>query len=344
MQNSGLGNAINPLLSLIDPEVYRIPLILLIGWRGEPAFHDEPQHVKQGKVTLALLEAAGIPHAVLSDDPEEVSRQLDACFDYAAKNGAPYALVVRKNTFSSNYDYESGAAAEPLELSREAAIEAVLLSSGAAEFYVSTTGMASRELYELREKHGRGHNRDFLTVGSMGHASSIALSLALQKPETPVTCLDGDGAALMHLGALAAIGERKPRNLRHIVLNNASHDSVGGQPTIARAIDLPTIARACGYAQVYTALNRTELELALASPREGPVFIEVQVRKGARGDLGRPGASPEENKKAFMITSQEEGGSLPLRPGQGPVLPSQRGLTAPVTPPDIPLKKAKGPK
>jgi phosphonopyruvate decarboxylase len=311
MQNSGLGNAVNPLLSLVDPEVYRIPLVLLIGWRGEPGVHDEPQHVKQGKVTPALLEAMGIPFAVLAAGEAEVSRQIAAGFDYIDAQGAPYAFVVRKDAFAPYHlktvDEDGG-----LELSREAAIEAVLRASGAGEIFVSTTGMASRELYELREKlsshgeGGQGHERDFLTVGSMGHASSLALGVALQKPDALITCLDGDGAALMHLGALAAIGEKKPHNLRHIVINNGAHDSVGGQPTIARNIDLPGIARACGYTRVCSVRTGAELAAALRSGadegagRGGPLFIEVMVRKGARSDLGRPRTSAEENKQALM--------------------------------------------
>jgi phosphonopyruvate decarboxylase len=329
MQNSGLGNAANPLLSLTDPDVYRIPLILLIGWRGEPGVHDEPQHVKQGKVTGALLEAMGIPHAVLAADASAVSRQLDVCYRHLREQGAPYAFVVRKDTFSpyisknilKNDDDDTPA------LSREAAIAVIVRVSGAAGVFVATTGMASRELYELREKlfpaGEADHSRDFLTVGSMGHASSIALALALHRPGARITCLDGDGAALMHLGALAAIGEKKPRNLRHIVLNNGAHDSVGGQPTIARSIDLPAVARACGYARVYSVRTAAELERALevsgapeasgagARERAGPVFIEVLVRKGARSDLGRPKSSPEENQAAFMNALRDEEGEAP---------------------------------
>jgi phosphonopyruvate decarboxylase len=309
MQNSGIGNAVNPLLSLADSEVYRIPMILVIGWRGEPGVHDEPQHSKQGKVTLALLEVMGIPYAILAAEEAEASRQIEDCYAAVNKNNAPYAFVVRKDTF---VPYSSGAGAvvqkpsADLELSREEAIDEIIRSSEAGAFFFSTTGMASRELYELREKYGQGHERDFLTVGSMGHASSLALAAALQKPDAVFTCLDGDGAMLMHLGALAAIGERKPNNLRHIVLNNGAHDSVGGQPTIALRVDLPAIARACGYRGVYTVKTRTELSRVLGEKREGPVFIEVMVRKGARKDLGRPKTSPEENKQALAALLRSE--------------------------------------
>jgi phosphonopyruvate decarboxylase len=300
MQNSGIGNAVNPLLSLADPEVYRIPMILVIGWRGEPGVHDEPQHVKQGKVTGALLEAMGIPHVVLASTGDEAKKQIDGCYRYIAGTGAPYAFVVKKDTFTPYTAKSTAEAAVPEPaLTREDAIDEIIRASGGEEFFFSTTGMASRELYELREKHGLSRRRDFLTLGSMGHASSLALAAALQKPELYITCLDGDGAALMHLGAMAAIGERKPPNLRHIILNNGAHDSVGGQPTIAPAVDFPAIAKACGYTRVGTARSREEIRAALAG-RRGPEFLEVLVRKGARKDLGRPGASPEENKAALM--------------------------------------------
>jgi phosphonopyruvate decarboxylase len=325
MQNSGIGNAVNPLLSLADGDVYRIPMILLIGWRGEPCSetsstpsseasstpgaHDEPQHLKQGKVTCALFDAMGIPYRILADSENEVCAQLDECYAYIQREGAPFALIVRKETFAPYtlrhpvHSPGDGSA----EMSREAAIEAVMLAAAPGEVFISTTGMASRELYELREKHGMGHERDFLTVGSMGHASSLALAIALQKPGLSVNCIDGDGAVLMHLGAVAAIGVRGPENLRHIVLNNGAHDSVGGQPTMARTIDLCGIARAAGYRRVYCAKNAEELRAILAetavtenSRRDGPLFIEVWVRKGSRADLGRPKSTPQENKEVFM--------------------------------------------
>jgi phosphonopyruvate decarboxylase len=296
MQNSGIGNAVNPLLSLADNEVYRIPLVLVIGWRGEPDVHDEPQHIKQGKVTCTLLKAMGISYAVLENTEAGANLQIENCFDTIKKTQSPYAFVIRKDTFApyTLQKEESNAA-----ITREEAIEAI--ASCRDGIIVSTTGMISRELYELRENENPvNHERDFLTVGSMGHASSIALSIALQKPRIQVTCLDGDGAALMHMGALAAIGTKKPRNFCHIVLNNGAHDSVGGQPTIAPLIDLPAIARACGYVHVYQARTKEELKSILAEKNEELNFIEVIVKKGARKNLGRPKSSPIENKTAFM--------------------------------------------
>jgi phosphonopyruvate decarboxylase len=305
MQNSGIGNAVNPLLSLADGDVYKIPMILVIGWRGEGGVKDEPQHLKQGKVTCSLFDAMGIPYLVLSDNEEQVKKQIDECYAHIKKDGAPFALIIKKDTFEP---YVLSRAEENKEavLGREEAIEIIMQSSHANEVFISTTGMASRELYELREKHNMGHERDFLTVGSMGHASSLALSVALQKPQSSVTCIDGDGAALMHLGSIPAIGVQKPANLRHIVLNNRAHDSVGGQPTIAGLFDLAGIARSAGYAKVFTVKTREELGRALAE-KDKPLFIEVSVRKGSRKDLGRPKSSPQENKQAFMRFLSEGG-------------------------------------
>jgi phosphonopyruvate decarboxylase len=306
MQNSGIGNAVNPLLSLADSEVYRIPLVLVIGWRGEPGVHDEPQHIKQGKVTCSLLESMGIPYVVLENDENGVNSQLEACFKTIAETGAPYALVIRKDTFAP-YTLQKKEEHNAV-MTREEAIEIIAANFGASRdgIIVSSTGMISRELYELREKTGAGHERDFLTVGSMGHAASIALSIALQKPDLPVTCLDGDGAALMHMGALAAIGTQKPRSFCHIVLNNGAHDSVGGQPTTAPFIDMPTIASACGYTKVYQAKTKEELKKILAEKHEELTFIEVKVKKGARKDLGRPKSTPIENKATFMEYIKEK--------------------------------------
>ncbi|MDR0375707.1 MAG: phosphonopyruvate decarboxylase [Treponema sp.] len=301
MQNSGIGNAVNPLLSLVDPDVYRMPLALVIGWRGRPGSPDEPQHVKQGKVTDKLLDAMGIPYVIMADTEAVLGKQIELCYERIAETSGQFAFIVPKDTFAP-YSLQKKRDIEA-EMTREEAIEEIVIASGKDEIFVSTTGMASRELYETRDRLHQGHERDFLTVGSMGHASSMALSIALQKPELSVTCLDGDGALLMHMGALAMIGARKPRNLRHIVLNNAAHDSVGGQPTIAADIDLPAVARACGYGLARRVHAKADLRQTLAkktAAREALAFIEVRIKKGARKDLGRPKTSPIENKAAFM--------------------------------------------
>ncbi|MDR0638319.1 MAG: phosphonopyruvate decarboxylase [Spirochaetaceae bacterium] len=300
MQNSGLGNAVNPLLSLADGDVYRVPLILVIGWRGEPGVHDEPQHIKQGRVTRELLDAMEIPFVVLAKEEGAVQKQIAECYCLLARTGSVFAFLVQKDTFLPYCREETGE--NGALMSREEAVLAVITAPSAAKDHVivSTTGMASRELYELREKHGMGHERDFLTVGSMGHASQIALGIALQKRRLKVIVLDGDGAVLMHMGALASLGAEKPENVLHIVLNNRAHDSVGGQPTIAGLVDLCGIARSCGYERVLRVETQAALQQALAGADNRLTFIEVAVKKGARDDLGRPRSTPLENKTALM--------------------------------------------
>ena len=300
MQNSGQGNAINPLASLTDADVYGIPLLLLIGWRGRPGVHDEPQHVKQGKVTLSLLETMGIPYAVLSADASVAENQIsEACKALSA--GQVYALVVEKNTFEAQPVHPNEIKAGP-SLSREDAIRTVASALAPSDIVVSSTGMISRELFEYRESTGSGHGHDFLTVGSMGHASQIALGIALERPDRRVWCFDGDGAAIMHMGAMAIVGTKAGSNFVHVVFNNGAHDSVGGQPTVGLQIDLPAIARACGYRSVYSISSLEELQSVQCGLADsvGPVFIEIKVRKGNRPDLGRPTTTPQQNKEAFM--------------------------------------------
>jgi phosphonopyruvate decarboxylase len=300
LQNSGLGNTINPLTSLTDPAVYSIPVLLLIGWRGEPGVHDEPQHVKQGAITLAQLDTLGIPHAILPDSPDAARVTLDAAVKTMRETSAPFALVVRKGTFAP-YKLRNKVP-DAHELTREQAIVAILGQLDGRAVVVSTTGMTSREVYEYRVNSGGGAGQDFLTVGCMGHASQIALGIALARPERDVVVLDGDGALLMHMGSLAIIGSQHPANFRHVVLNNAAHDSVGGQPTVAGTMDLPAIARACGYRDAFTISKAEDIQAGIRRMREGdgPTFVEVLVNKGARADLGRPKRSPIENKRAFM--------------------------------------------
>lgn len=305
MQNSGEGNAVNPLLSLTDKEVYRIPVLLVIGWRGEPSIHDEPQHKKQGQVTVPLLDAMGIRHEVLTTDDHELDAQIDRAVTHMRTTGEAFALIVRKSTFES-YQLRH-TVADQSTLSREEAIRIAASTMPREAIAVSTTGKISRELFEYRAAMGEGHERDFLTVGSMGHASQIALGIALAQPTRPVYCFDGDGAVIMHMGALGIIGNMQPHNFRHIVFNNGVHDSVGGQPTVGYRIDLPAIARACGYKTVLTTDNADTLRQLLddISHAEGPVFVEVRVRKGARADLGRPTTTPIENKEALMRFLQQ---------------------------------------
>ena len=300
MQNSGEGNMVNPLMSIADPDVYSVPMLIVIGWRGEPGVHDEPQHVKQGKVTCTLLDAMQVPYEILSENEEDLPAQFEKAYKYIKENNAQYAFVIRKGTFDE-YKLQKNEAVNG-NMSREEAIEKIMLSAAPSTAFVSTTGMASRELYELRDKHGMSHEKDFLTVGGMGHASQIALTIAMNKKDRQVYCIDGDGAAIMQMGGMATIGSRKPNNYVHFILNNGAHDSVGGQPTVGRQIDLCAIARGCGYENVVKAETPEALETVLKDKKtkEMLTFVEVIVTKGARKDLGRPKSTPIENKKALM--------------------------------------------
>lgn len=299
MQNSGEGNAVNPLASLTDHEVYHIPLLLLIGWRGRPGVHDEPQHVKQGKVTTGLLNVMGINYEVLSKDEEQAAKQIEKALRSIRKTGDAYALVVEKDTFDS-YTLQN-VEKNDYTMSREEAIQAVAASIPDDAVIVSTTGMISRELFEYRTAMGQGHERDFLTVGSMGHASMIALGIALQHPERKVYCFDGDGASIMHMGNMAIVGSKHPNNYVHVVFNNGAHDSVGGQPTVGHKIDLVGIAKAMHYDDAVCVVTSEQLRKALGDVHtKGLQLIEVRVKKGNRKDLGRPTTTPLQNKEALM--------------------------------------------
>lgn len=300
MQNSGEGNAVNPLASLTDSEVYHIPMLLLIGWRGRPGVHDEPQHVKQGKITTGLLNTMGINYEVLSKEEESAALQIAKAADSIRRTGDVFALVVEKDTFDS-YALQTQVPND-YPMSREEAIQMVAAAAEQDAAIVATTGMISRELFEYRATQQQGHQRDFLTVGSMGHASQIALGIALEKPARRIYCFDGDGAAIMHAGGMAIVASKHPRNYVHVLFNNGAHDSVGGQPTVGHQIDLPAIAKAVGYRDAFSAATADELMQALQriAHAEGPLFLEVRVHRGNRKDLGRPTTSPIQNKEALM--------------------------------------------
>ena len=327
MQNSGQGNAVNPLCSLADPDVYSIPMVLLVGWRGEPGVKDEPQHVKQGKVTVSLFETLGIPTEVLPDEKPEALELTRKMVERAKTESRPVALVVRKGLFAE-YELQSKRP-DIATLPREQAIEGVLRALPEDAVVVSTTGMISREVYEIRERLGQDHSCDFLTVGSMGHASMIALGIAKARPNRKVFCLDGDGASIMQMGNMAIVGQSGCDNLTHIVFNNAAHDSVGGQPTVGGDIDFEKIAEEFGYnvlqspqdqyvnsdgigvAEVASGMNwliAMEEQCNHHKPDynddlpKKPNFILFKVAKGARKDLGRPKEPPQVNKQLFMQT------------------------------------------
>ena len=300
MQNSGEGNIINPLASLTDPDVYNIPVLLIIGWRGKPGIHDEPQHVKQGKVTTGLLNVMGIDYTVLSKDEDKAETQINKAVAFMQATKQCYALVIEKDTFDT-YTLQN-VEKNNLAVSREDAIQTVAAALGDKDVIVSTTGMISRELFEYRTAMNEGHERDFLTVGSMGHASQIALGIALAKQKRKVWCFDGDGACIMHMGSMAIVAQKAPRNYVHVVFNNGAHDSVGGQPTVGLNINLPAVATAVGYKNVYSVSTNDSLKEVLGKLEEieGPIFMEVKVKKGNRKDLGRPTTTPIQNKEALM--------------------------------------------
>lgn len=296
MQNSGEGNAVNPLLSIADQDVYGIPMLLVIGWRGEPGVHDEPQHVKQGKVTCGLLEAMGVPYQVL--DPEEWEDQLTWAVGEMESGSRPVALVVRKGAFSA-YPFRPAVSEDPL--SREEALEVVLDHIGADDLVVSTTGKESREVFEIREQRGQGHDADFLTVGGMGHTASIAFGMAVGCPNRLVWCLDGDGSMLMHMGSIAVMAQRWPDNLRYVVNVNGAHESVGGQPNVAADIDVSGMLVACGFEGVAVARTREEIAAGMdAVAASAKTALVLRTHQGSRGDLGRPTVSPSSNKHAMM--------------------------------------------
>jgi phosphonopyruvate decarboxylase len=300
MQNSGLGNAINPLLSLCDPDVYSIPMLVMIGWRGELGVKDEPQHAKQGKIQLDLLETMDIPYVIISQDDEQFAAKISNVVEIAKSESRPVVLLIKKGTFEK-YGKEIQKVDEQ-RMVREEALEIILENLDSDTIVVSTTGKTSREIFEIREKKGQSHQQDFLTVGSMGHCSSIALGIALAKPHREVVCIDGDGAMLMHLGSLTTIATLKPKNFRHILMNNEVHESVGGQDTAAKNINLSSIVAAVESSRMFMAETTIELKININDfmQGDGPSFLEIKIQPSSRANLGRPTIKPVDNKENFM--------------------------------------------
>jgi phosphonopyruvate decarboxylase len=309
MQNSGLGNAVNPLTSLADPEVYGIPMLLLIGWRGEPGRKDEPQHLSLGGKTIGLLDTLQIPHAII-DSSTDFGTVARKAIMVARETSRPYALVVRAKTFKTYHVRSEDP--RSYSLTRESALDLVLSAIGETAIVVSTTGKLSRELFEYRERLAQERDGDFFMLGAMGLASQLALGVAAAKPAKEVYCLDGDGAVIMHMGAMAIIGGTAPRNFRHIIFNNGAHDSVGGQATVGFKIDFGVIAAGCGYTHCCKAQTEGEIAGAMRTlgSEPGPTLLEIRVNKGARENLGRPSASPLEAKRRFMEFLRESGAVL----------------------------------
>jgi phosphonopyruvate decarboxylase len=299
MQNSGEGNIINPVASLLNDKVYAIPMIFIVGWRGEPGVHDEPQHIYQGEVTVKLLDDMDIKSFIISKDTtEEELEAVMADFNKLLANGKQVAFVVRKGALTNAPEVEYN---NDNKMIREEIIQHIVKATG-EDPIVSTTGKPSRELFETRAANGQSHKYDFLTVGSMGHTSSIALGVAINKPNQRIWCVDGDGAVLMHMGSMAVLGANAPKNVVHVVINNGAHETVGGMPTVAAKIDLVAIAKACGYPNAVCVDNFDDLdkELEAAKSRNELSLIEVKCSIGARDDLGRPTTTALENKQNFM--------------------------------------------
>lgn len=300
MQNSGIGNAVNPLLSLADEEVYSIPMLLIIGWRGEPGTKDEPQHIKQGKTTISLLEAMGIEYRIL-DSSYKI--QIEHCHKYMKENNKPIALIVKKDTFS---EYKEEKKTNGYFLTRERSLEVVLDKLHSDEYVVSTTGKTSREIFEIRERKGQGHANDFLTVGSMGHTASIAYGLSIGTDKN-VYCIDGDGSFLMHMGGLAVIAYNCKSNFKYIMINNGAHESVGGQSTVAFSIDVEKILSGMGFKNIYIAKTEDDIihGMELLANEELNALI-IYTKQGSRDNLGRPVTTPVKNKNDLMKQIKQE--------------------------------------
>lgn len=300
MQNSGIGNAVNPLASLANKDVYGVPVLFIVGWRGEPGVKDEPQHVFQGKITCQLFETLAVDYSVIDSDTTD--EQMDAVLQKAEETlsrGKQFAIIVKKGTFEKEepFQWSNG---NPMV--REEVLGRILRVLSRDVVIVSTTGKISRELYEQSDAIYGGHENIFMTVGGMGHASMIALGIAEKRPDKKIVCIDGDGAALMHMGALPFIAARGPKNFYHIVINNMAHESVGAMPTGCQQASFAEIAASAGYrkADMLKTPEAVEQIGSLIKAEEGPVLFEIPVSLGARSDLGRPKESARENKESFM--------------------------------------------
>jgi len=299
MQNSGLGKTINPLTSLCDPAVYSIPILLMIGWRGEPGKKDAYQHHKMGPITLELLDLLEIPYEIISSEINQLEKTLKNAKDYMKHNNKSYALIVRKGVFEKLEEQNESITIKP---SREEALKTILKNLDGDEIIVSTTGKISRELFEARSENKKDYNHDFYNIGAMGCAQSIAFGIALNKKNKKVWVFDGDGSVLMQMGALATIGHHSPGNFYHIIFDNQAHDSTGGQPTCSDTVCFDKVAVACNYkfVQVVNDLNSLKKAVKTLKERKGPSLIVVKVKKGSREDLGRPTLHPNEHKEEFM--------------------------------------------
>ncbi|MCP6719465.1 MAG: phosphonopyruvate decarboxylase [Patescibacteria group bacterium] len=299
LQNSGLGSILDPLTSLLAKEVYNIPALLLISWRGEPDKDDEPQHLKIGRLTKQFLEILDIPYVVLPNNRVEIENEIQKAKEYFRKTNLPYAIIIKKGTIEPCQIKEK---TDIYHLGREESIKAIIDNLEDEQIIIAGTGKISRELFEYRKANKQNNKTDFYVIGSMGCAASIALGIALKETQKKIFILDGDGSVLMRMGTLATIGHYSPNNLYHIILDNNAHDSTGGQPTVSNTVDFSKIAEFCNYKSFKVITNKQELKNTLLNIKDmkGPVMLVVKVKKGSRKDLGRPGRNIIERKKLFM--------------------------------------------
>lgn len=301
MQNSGLGNAINPLTSLLDAYIYSIPTLLLVAWRGMPGTKDEPQHARMGEVLPGVLSLLDIGYAIANDNPESMPPILDKAATYFERHKKPYAILFPKGAISASETtgVEKTAAMITAPV-RETLLETLVSNAAPTDVLVTTTGKTSRELYEIRDRQNTSHAADFLTVGSMGCASTIGLGIAMEQPDRRVIVVDGDGACLMRLEALATIGHVAPKNFLHIVVDNYVYESTGNQKTLSGNVDIPAVAKACGYRHCLKAQTLADFSTHLQAVPEGPCLLWVPAMPYSRPELGRPKTTPLENKQVFM--------------------------------------------
>lgn len=287
MQNSGMGNVINPLASLSEKDVYAVPMLLLIGWRGEGNTEpNHPQHKLQGEITTKLLDVMHIPYSILTDNNDDFKAVISKAVAYCKETRQSYGLIAPKGVMAAAEKANNVDDVYPM--SREEAIEVILDNMPADTIYSATTGRATRELFFLRERRNETKAHDYLNVGSMGHASSVALGIAMSQPRRNVVCLDGDSACIMHMGAMTMVSKLNVPNFMHIVLNNGAHESVGGQPSAGHKLNFTKIAESCGYATVSKpAETEAELIEAINKLRDcgKASFIDCRIHKGLNSKL-----------------------------------------------------------
>ena len=309
-QNSGLGNAINPLTSL--SYIFKIPILIIVTWRGEPGFKDEPQHELMGKITARLLENCQIPWEYFPSDSGQIAAVLDRALKHMSQHSLPYALIMKKNTVSpvelrgrlkpltpiqkTKYENKFLPMAKAKHSRREALAEIVRLTKDKNTLIVASPGYTSRELYALKDRPNH-----LYMVGSMGCASSFGLGLALRYPDKKVIVIEGDGALLMRMGSLATLGFYNPKNLLHILLDNQAHESTGGQETVSSQTRFAAVAHACGYRKIYEGVSLAILKEALNS-RSGQElgFVHLKIKSGIAGDLPRPTMTPLQVKNRLV--------------------------------------------